>query len=625
MFIGTPTMAGWTFNFVNQLRGAGYEHWFMLSDTAASCSRLGEMWAPLQAPPHNEPPLSCVWSTYPHNHSGWARWKATALYQMWSVRWWTALQLVQAGISVLSLDIDAALLKDVYADLHAPPLSYHDVLVTRHTDSRHEINCGFVYFNLRPEPRPPTAEPPPRGCVPPPQSAPPPPLARTPVPAAEWAAAAMWERLLLLLEAELPWSGKDRPTPEVLWEQAIWNDLVKSFEERRRVFPVTAGMAKESPLWRALGYVPRERNKTIGFQREALRRRIDVPAEAHAAAFASDALLTPLNTLPLCAPYEPAAAEYVTFVEASKGRGLPLTVAAAGSRPMASGSLAIAPSWLASLSGPPEDSWISATPSYSAYVHLTSVWRCFPHSCWSHTGRLFTARVNRFWDWRLDALNVTPSGRPFEAGAPSKMRALALPPALVASLATLVDNAPAAGHLKPHRGGTDAAMVPSDEFEERSRAPRHAQQRLAFKRFHMMLHNLVLVAALVGRRRNADPPPPRPAASSCPASPRLPVSPPRPALLALPDVCMTCEPRPCRALALALLQARHPDRPVRVCTRCSIAEWRAEPHVALRHLPRRLRHVGHLRRAGLPPRARHVAAHQRRRVPPQPRAPPGGL
>jgi len=412
MFIGTPTMAGWTFNFVNQLRGAGYEHWFILSDTGASCSRLGEMWAPLQAPPHNEPPLSCVWSTYPHNHSGWERWKATALYQMWSVRWWTALQLVQAGISVLSLDIDAALLKDVYADLHAPPLSYHDVLVTRHTDSRHEINCGFVYFNLRPEPRPPTAEPPPRGCVPPPQSAPPLLATTAPVPAAEWAAAAMWERLLLLLEAELPWSGKDRPTPEVLWEQAIWNDLVKSFEERRRVFPVTAGMAKESPLWRALGYVPRARNKTIGFQREALRRRVDVPAEAHAAAFAGAALLAPLDTLPLCAPYDAAAAEYVAFVEASVGRGLPLTVAAAGARPMASGSLAIAPSWLASLSGPPEDSWISATPRYAAYVHLTSVWRCFPHSCWSHTGRLFTARVNRFWDWRLDALNVTPSGRP---------------------------------------------------------------------------------------------------------------------------------------------------------------------------------------------------------------------
>ena len=46
MFIGTPTMAGWTFNFVNQLRGAGYEHWFILSDTGESCRRLDEMWAP---------------------------------------------------------------------------------------------------------------------------------------------------------------------------------------------------------------------------------------------------------------------------------------------------------------------------------------------------------------------------------------------------------------------------------------------------------------------------------------------------------------------------------------------------------------------------------------------------
>ena len=45
---------------------------------------------------------------------------------------------------------------------------------------------------------------------------------------------------------------------------------------------------------------------------------------------------------------------------------------------MRHGSLAIAPTWLASLSGEPEDSWIGATPRFTAYVHLTSVYRSVP-------------------------------------------------------------------------------------------------------------------------------------------------------------------------------------------------------------------------------------------------------
>ena len=144
----------------------------------------------------------------------------------------------------------------MYADLRSPPLSHHDLVVTRHSDDRHEINCGFVYFNLRPEPRPPAAQPPARGCAPPPPAPPPspPPLGgaegggsaarlRTaeaeavalaqlemtsakaaeggavPMTAAEWVAAVLWERMLELLEAELPWKGGQRPPADVLWEQ----------------------------------------------------------------------------------------------------------------------------------------------------------------------------------------------------------------------------------------------------------------------------------------------------------------------------------------------------------------------------------------------------------------------
>ena len=304
--------------------------------------------------------------------------------------------------------------------------------------------------------------------------------------------------------------------------------------------------------------MPHERNKTIGFVSEALGRAIDIPAEAHADAFAKEArhtdtaythrthtphphtphhtdtvsythrithltrrtarritrtrrtthaahtlqvLRLPLLTLPLCAPYDAAAAQRLAYAESSQRaarahqtpaggdaqeqRGLPLSVAAAAGRAMQHGSLAIAPTWLASLSGEPEDSWIGAAPSFSAYVHLTSVWRCFPHPCWSHTGRLFTARVSGLWDERLDALNVTPSGRPYEP-QPERMRALVLPASLLTALPAAVQHVPA--RQKPHRG---SALEPSGELDEPSRAPRAAHAALGFKRLHMVLHNLV--------------------------------------------------------------------------------------------------------------------------------------
>ena len=71
------------------------------------------------------------------------------VYQLWCARWWVALQLLRQGVSVLSLDVDAVLLSDVYALLHAPPLGDQDVVITRNSDNSQSLNCGFVYFNRR--------------------------------------------------------------------------------------------------------------------------------------------------------------------------------------------------------------------------------------------------------------------------------------------------------------------------------------------------------------------------------------------------------------------------------------------------------------------------------------------
>ena len=37
---------------------------------------------------------------------------------------------------------------DIYELLRAPPLSRHDVIISRNSDASQSLNCGFVYFNV---------------------------------------------------------------------------------------------------------------------------------------------------------------------------------------------------------------------------------------------------------------------------------------------------------------------------------------------------------------------------------------------------------------------------------------------------------------------------------------------
>ena len=83
----------------------------------------------------------------------------------------------------------------------------------------------------------------------------------------------------------------------------------------------------------------------------------------------------------------------------------------------------IAPIWLASLGSDPEPAWAAASPPAFSYLHLTNMWHCFPHMCWSKAGRLFWLRAHGFWDERLDDMQITPRGAPFSP----QTRALALP------------------------------------------------------------------------------------------------------------------------------------------------------------------------------------------------------
>ncbi|KAL1507134.1 hypothetical protein AB1Y20_007987 [Prymnesium parvum] len=484
LFTADAEMAGWGFHFVRQLRARGYEHWLILSDGGENCDAMHRKWELVQAAT-DEPPLSCVYSSYPRAHEGWAQWtshsradKMHQVYILWATRWWVALALLREETNVLSLDVDAVLLTDIYQLLRAPPLVQQDVIITRNDDGSQSLNCGFVYFNrdaARSSDRAQRSEV--RGrCDGAPGAGGEVAVVEGAVPAAEWVCELMWERLRLFLEIERR-ELKASPAREVLWEQDAWNDLVKSIELRRRVFPWVTGYGKDSDLWPKLGYRrqvvqgARHAEKWVSWEKAAYEPPVPTPAEgAWAARFAELDLRRPTLWLPLCAPYNRSSRAAVV-PPPNTVDGIPLGLQSA--RPLAHGRIMVAPIWLASLGPDPESDWAGASPSPLAYVHITNMWKCFPHPCWSKAGRLFWLRAHGFWDPRLDELGLTPRGRPFS----NATRVLALPPSLPAALLELSDATRALPAFpKPHA------------------------RLLGFRRLHALIHNLATIAALLARK-----------------------------------------------------------------------------------------------------------------------------
>ena len=195
----------------------------------------------------------------------------------------------------------------------------------------------------------------------------------------------------------------------------------------------------------------------------------EAPSEEHAAAFWDHDLNDPLRWLQLCAPANTSSTASAAVPAGTLG-GIPLGLVSA--RPLAAGRLMLAPAWLASLGDDPQPDWAASSPPAFSYLHLTNMWHCFPHMCWSKAGRLFWLRAHGFWDERLDSLGITPRGKPFD----SRTRVLALPPETYEAIKALTP---------PHGGN----------------APTTAKERwYAFRRAHALVHNLVTVALLLGRR-----------------------------------------------------------------------------------------------------------------------------
>ena len=144
LLILTSPMAAWGLNFVFGLHKLKYGHYLIASQTPQHCQALGEAWAQLAQPP---PP--CGWATAVTHHPGWARWGLNGTHHrtaLFTLRWYMSARLLDAGLNVLSLDLDGYMMADIYALLKAPPMAAHDVVVTD-VGFKRGVNCGFVYFN----------------------------------------------------------------------------------------------------------------------------------------------------------------------------------------------------------------------------------------------------------------------------------------------------------------------------------------------------------------------------------------------------------------------------------------------------------------------------------------------
>lgn len=138
IFESDAQMRGWAYHWVNQMRQLEYEHWVILTDGNKTCSALHDGWRPMTQR-YGEEALSCVWSSFPKVHSGWAQWAPRtgvdamhSVYQLWSTRWWVALQLLrQVPLADISNDAHSCLaLTSVGTDcMHASRLTLAAVTV----------------------------------------------------------------------------------------------------------------------------------------------------------------------------------------------------------------------------------------------------------------------------------------------------------------------------------------------------------------------------------------------------------------------------------------------------------------------------------------------------------------
>ena len=150
---------------------------------------------------------------------------------------------------------------------------------------------------------------------------------------------------------------------------------------------------------------------------------MEEPQELNAKAFYDVDLRKDLLWLPLCSPLNESSGASAPIPGGAGAVKTGIAFGMPSHKPLLPGKMLIAPVRLSSLGTDPEADWADSSPPSFSYLHLTNLWHCFPHMCWSKAGRLFWLRAHRYWDKRLDALGITPRGSPYD----SKTRTLSLP------------------------------------------------------------------------------------------------------------------------------------------------------------------------------------------------------
>ena len=143
---------------VATLRRASFEHFLPFTDGPSTCDAMVSLAAVgggLRGRPRQPPPPPCYWSSWPGNHTGWQYWgtrpscvsgdqggrRPCVLEQLWLSRYQAAALLLGAGVNVLHVDTDMALLRDPYLALQAPPLSDYALIVL----PEKPVNGGLWY------------------------------------------------------------------------------------------------------------------------------------------------------------------------------------------------------------------------------------------------------------------------------------------------------------------------------------------------------------------------------------------------------------------------------------------------------------------------------------------------
>lgn len=449
----STNMAPWGVNFADSLRVFGREKNLLLTALdSVECDRVQGFWQR-----HRGWAPACGWASAVIDHPGWGVWSIDprdSPVAFFAVRWYVAARCADVDLNVLIMDLDGYVMHDVYALLHARPVSSFDVVITE-ISNKDGINCGFVYFNQRVAVGP-------RGDEEWEACADPAPEGPSCWPGARWLAHAIFERIMLFLELDRPLSNGRRPAANVMWEQTLINDVlhsaVRGLEVHPWAFAHTMGNANASDEWAAaLGYRPPEgfigRARNIGVLKRASRQQYDSPVgttpfaehdREHGAAYREGYMFNrSLQYMVLCPP--------VPF--ARKGSFRVFTHAERAKAPcFRTGRLLVAPRWLANQGEAPHLEWAVAQPPQHAYVHLVNAWRCWgTDACYSRISRVHWLKLNGLWDRRLD------KEEPMDAPG-----VLALGPGSMARL--------------------------------------HAADAMRYQDAHRLLHNLLTIAALLGRR-----------------------------------------------------------------------------------------------------------------------------